>query len=144
VPQYVLNYFGKPVTPTAAFPQRTTARRPYLALNLINQASFFRCYALVDSGADDCIFPSSFAAQLGLNYLTGRHYPFGGAASGQQDAYFFDLEIDIIGISRYAVPIGFSPALEQWGHGLLGQCGFFDKFTVAFYQSENKFTLTMP
>ena len=114
------------------FPQRTSTLRPYLALNLINSFHSVRCYALIDSGADDSVFPASFAKQLGLDFAQGRHYPFGGAADGNQDAYFFDLDVEVVGITRYSASVGFSAALEKWGHGLLGQNGFFDRFPLEF------------
>jgi len=92
------------------------------------------CYALIDSGADDCIFPASFGRQLGLDIATGRHYPFGGAGSNNLAAYFFDMQLGIPGIRKsYKVAIGFTEALE--GHGLLGQNGFFDRFSVRFNQA---------
>jgi hypothetical protein len=101
----------------------------------------FKCYALIDSGADDCVFPASFAKQLGLDIAKGRHYPFGGAADGNQDAYFFDLDIEIVGITTYSASVGFSLALEKWGHGLLGQNGFFDRFPLEFDLSRGIFAL---
>lgn len=139
--RYVLKYRAIVVAPNAAFPARRTTQRPYVAIDLFNGTRSFRSYALIDSGADDCIFPASFARQLGLNYLAGRHYPFGGAGDGNQDAYFFDLELDIIDISRYAVPIGFSPSVEKFGHGVLGQNGFFDRFSLSFHLARGVFSI---
>jgi hypothetical protein len=96
----------------------------------------------VDSGADDCIFPASFGAQLGLDVPVGRHYPFGGAGGGgPQDAYFFDLQIAIQNVAKYHIPIGFTAALEDFGIGLLGQNGFFDRFRVGFNFKKGIFTL---
>lgn len=139
--RYVLKYRAIAVNPNAAFPARLATLRPYVAINLFSGTRSFRSYALIDSGADDCIFPASFAAQLGLNYLNGRLYPFGGAGGGNQDAYFFDLEMDIIGISRYPVPIGFSPSIERFGHGVLGQNGFFDHFSLGFHLARGVFSI---
>jgi hypothetical protein len=102
----------------------------------------FPCYALIDSGADDCIFPASFGRQLGLDIQTGRHYPFGGAGSVNLDAYFFDIQIAIPGIRRsYNLAVGFTEALEPQGCGLLGQNGFFDRFSVRFNHSRGIITI---
>jgi Aspartyl protease len=128
VAKFVLRYNADPINPpSAAFPQRMRTFRPRIAVVLATQVAAFPCYALVDSGADDCIFPASFGAQLGLNVYTGRHYAFGGAGGGgSQNAYFFDLQITLQNIARYRIPVGFSTALEDFGIGLLGQNGFFD------------------
>ncbi|HEY0701312.1 MAG TPA: hypothetical protein VGD60_00965 [Candidatus Acidoferrales bacterium] len=67
-----------------------------------------------------------------MDLADGRHYPFGGAADGNQDAYFFDVDIEVAGITKYSASVGFSAALEKWGHGLLGQAGFFDRFPIEF------------
>lgn len=141
---YVLNYSGPRATPSAAFPTRKSTPRPYLALNLINGNNTFKCYGLIDYGADDCIFPSSFAPTLGLQHLTGRHYPYGGAGDGKQDAYFFDLQMEIIGVTQLSLPIGFSTAMDRWGHGVLGQNGFFDQVPVSFDLRQGKFCLYLP
>lgn len=76
-----------------------------------------------------------------MNYLTGRHYPFGGAGSANQDGYFFDLQLEIIGITKYSVPLGFSPAVERYGHGVLRQNGFFDRFSIGFHLRRGTFAI---
>jgi len=91
------------------------------------------CYALIDSGADDCVFPSSFASQLGLDITTNpRKFHFGGVGSDNHIAYFFDLNVTFENVVSYKIPIGFSPALEAVGIGLLGQNGFFESFRISF------------
>ena len=86
--RYVLKYRAIAVNPNAAFPARLATLRPYVAINLFNGTRSFRSYALIDSGADDCIFPASFAAQLGLNYLNGRLYPLAVRAAGTRMLIF--------------------------------------------------------
>lgn len=104
-----------------------------LPVLLQSPTSSWRCYAIVDSGADDCIFPISFAATLALD-ITGnqRTFRFGGAGSKNQVAYFFDLNVTFGEFVSYKLPIGFSSALESAGIGLLGQNGFFENFVVSF------------
>jgi hypothetical protein len=99
---------------------------------------------VVDSGADDNVFPSSFARRLGFDLANGRHYSFGGAGGGGQDAYFFDVEIEIVGITKYSSSVGFSPAVNKWGYGLLGQNGFFDRFPLEFDLPHGIFALHVP
>jgi hypothetical protein len=81
------------------------------------------------------MFPSSYAAQIGLDLRRGRRYEFSGAGSHSQLAHFFDLRVAILSTHRpilFQTQIGFTNALEGAGIGLLGQNGFFDKFRVTF------------
>jgi hypothetical protein len=113
---------------------------------LISKGLSRSCYALVDSGADDCVFPASYAARVGLDIAQGKKYPFAGVGS-QQVAYFFDIEIALPGTPiKYAVPVGFTSALDRspFGYGLLGQNGFFDRFKISFDRAHGVFTLDAP
>jgi hypothetical protein len=108
-------------------------------LNLHSGQRSFSCYGLIDSGADDCIFPATFAGQLGFDFRLGRRYPFGGVGSRGHEAYFFDVQMEIIGVGTHTVSTGFTPALDLRGHGLLGQNGFFERFSVRFDHKKGTF-----
>jgi hypothetical protein len=112
-----------------------------LRVTLIHGGRDFSCYAIVDSGADDGMFPSAFAAQIGLELATGQPYLFSGAESRGQIAYFFDIELEIAGVQKYHLPVGFTQAMDTSRVGLLGQNGFFDRFDVFFLLRERKFIL---
>jgi hypothetical protein len=112
-----------------------------LRVTLLNGTRDFGCYAIVDSGADDCMFPGVFAAQIGLEVTSGRPYRFSGAGSRGQLAYFFDIEVEIAGALKYKLPVGFTQALDASRVGLLGQNGFFDRFNVSFLLRQRKFVL---
>jgi hypothetical protein len=107
-----------------------------------------RCpgYAVVDSGADDCIFPASYAARIGLDLTAGRRYSFTGVGPTSQEAYFFDVRITIPGTSiDYPTSVGFTSALNRNSlGGLLGQNGFFDRFKINFDRARGLFTLDVP
>lgn len=88
--------------------------------------------ALIDSGADFCIFDAELGAYLGLDIEAGEQIAFGGVQDTMPTvAYLHELEIEIGG-NRYATTIGFSYAIAEHGYGLLGQKGFFDVFTIKF------------
>jgi len=87
------------------------------------------------------MFPGLFAAQIGLDLTAGRPYSFSGAGSRGQLAYFFDIEVEIAGVLKYQLPVGFTQAMDASRVGLLGQNGFFDRFTVSFLLRERKFIL---
>jgi hypothetical protein len=141
VPRSVFKYTTANVNPTAAFPARRVTLRPYLALNLLTGSRSFSCYALIDSGADDCIFPAMFVQRLGLEFHSGRRYSFGGVGSSGQEAYFLDVDVDIVGVAMHTLSVGFSTSLDGRGHGLLGQNGFFERFSVRFDHKKGTFTI---
>ncbi len=60
--------------------------------------------------------------------------PFETAAGvgGLGLAFFHNITIDLQGVVQVQVYVGFTDGLEQWGVGLLGQSGFFDRFNVSF------------
>jgi hypothetical protein len=113
-----------------------------LPVKLHSDDAYWECRAIVDSGADDCVFPASFASRLGLDLTTNtRTFVFGGAGSKNQIAYFFDLNVTFGDFVSYKLPIGFSAALESVGIGLLGQNGFFENFFVSFDLKSGFFSL---
>lgn len=113
-----------------------------LRVKLQSHTNIWTAEAIVDSGADDCVFPASFASHLGLDIANNtRTFIFGGAGSKNQTAYFFDLNVTFEDFVSFKISIGFTPALEHVGIGLLGQNGFFENFTVSFDLSNRLFSL---
>lgn len=47
------------------------ARRPVIPIRVVGQSTFMRCNALVDTGADETLFPSAIARALGVEFETG-------------------------------------------------------------------------
>lgn len=85
--------------------------------------------ALIDSGADFCIFPIEIAQKLGMNLNNTKSIYFAGASG--------DLVLGLVG--KIALQIGeitfktkiiFADLYNK--SALLGQYGFFDKFKVKF------------
>lgn len=88
--------------------------------------------ALIDSGADFCIFDSEVGEQLGLDIHSGQKENFGGIQSaGKATAFIHEIKINIGGWD-YKTKVGFSSDIAKFGYGILGQKGFFDLFTVKF------------
>ncbi len=103
--------------------------------------------AIVDSGADSCIFPASLAAQLGINIPNQNASVFSGTANAPQIAYFETVKVSIwdmqtktftAGFDLYA---GFCETLEHVGVGLLGQDGFFSRFAVTMDRANSFFEI---
>ncbi len=127
-----------------AFPSGRVAARPILLLTLINGENRLTCYGIVDSGADYCVFPLSFALVLGLNPQTATQSDrSSGLGSYNIPTYFWPVNIDLAGITQFPVYAGFTEGLNHWGVGLLGQKGFFDRFSVCFILSQGIFELEL-
>ncbi len=93
-----------------------------------------RYLALVDSGADECIFAGEIGELIGLDVFGGREQTVSGVVAGQMRPYYVhDVEIEVGG-SRRRTAVGFMPDLAPNGHGLLGQTGFFDLFSFVKFE----------
>ncbi len=117
--------------PDAVFPNRHFVSRPVAPLMLKKNGKSLSVLALVDSGADICIFPASFAAALTISIPNRNPYRFSGTADAPQIAYFEWIEATILNIEqpqqnfRFDLHAGFCDTLEHVGLGLPGQEGFF-------------------
>jgi hypothetical protein len=98
-----------------------------------------RCIVWPDSGADHCLFPVSFALALGLDILTLKSQLTGDVGSTGNVTYYDTIEVDIGLGSPFNVHAGFTVGLEAQGIGLLGQAGFFERFTVCFSHTAKQF-----
>ncbi len=124
------------VPPNPAFPAGRIASRPVLRLALTSENKRLSCYAIVDSGADHCVFPRSFLQPLGFNALTAPIEMTTGVGSTNVPTHFVNITIDLQGAAQFPVYAGFTTGLDPVGIGLLGQSGFFDRFHLHFKLSE--------
>jgi len=137
-----------PARPDGAFPARTTIKRPILQVNLEKDGHSIQTLAMVDSGADFCLFPASMAKTLGIAVPNQNAAPFSGTADAPQIAYFETVTATIWNGNAAEAPIafelyaGFCDTLEHVGLGLLGQSGFFSRFVLDFHYSDNRFSVT--
>lgn len=115
-----------------------------LVLELAANSARLRCYAEVDSGADHCTFPLSFASQLGLDPLTNTNVASSIGVGGTTPTFYWNATMVFgtqLSIDAY---VGFTSGLEQQGIGLLGQCGFFDRVKVQFDNRSGLFYVETP
>jgi hypothetical protein len=102
-----------------------------------------RYFALLDSGADNCVFHAEVAQQLEIDVTSGEEKVFGGMGFGKVVGYFHDVDISVGGVWVPSCRVTFSYELlrdsptypgqkEGLHYGILGQEGFFDKFKVIF------------
>jgi hypothetical protein len=143
----LFSYANFVATPDGAFPTRNGLRRPVIALVLRNGERYFTTMAIVDSGSDFCIFPSSVARKLGISIPNERATLFSGTSEAPQMAFFAVVRATIWNANENEVPIdfelyaGFCDTLEHIGLGLLGQEGFFSRFVVGFDYANNSPTV---
>lgn len=97
--------------------------------------------ALIDSGADFCIFDAEIGEYLGLAVPSGMEVKFGGIQErGGAVAYLHDVSLTIGG-NLYKTRVGFSSDIAKHGYGILGQKGFFELFAVIFHYAKEEIEL---
>src|SRR5262245_38546792 len=87
--------------------------RPIIPIIVRNPATgqSIRYLALVDSGADECIFAGEIGDLIGLDVTAGRRKTLSGVVAGQTRPYYVhsvEIEVDR---SRRPVAVGFMPDL---------------------------------
>jgi hypothetical protein len=87
--------------------------------------------ALIDSGADVCFCSEDVAFWLGSRKQKKEEREFTTANSGKFKGYKETFVLMTCG-KTYDCPFYISPNLPRETPIILGQCGFFDNFTVTF------------
>ena len=141
-----------PIPPDTAFPNRDEIKRPIVALLITNGDRQTVVFCVVDSGADLCVFPASLANRLGIELSKDKASAFSGSGETTQMAYFEEIQATILPMDgpnidpnqeplTFLLYAGFCDTLEHVGMGLLGQEGFFSRFTVHFRSAESYFEI---
>lgn len=104
---------------------------PWIPINFQAHDENYEIFALVDSGADFCIFDKGVAQFLHINIESGKLLKTGGL-SGNSDVYYFDNIWMTVGGHQIKVIAGFVPGNLADGSisGILGRQGFFEYFKV--------------
>lgn len=118
------------------FPENKLTFRPVITIALQYQNAKEKFSALVDSGADACLFPKDTAEMLNIDVKSGQRAFFTGIGGGQVPFYFHEVNM-FIGEYQVKSKVGFSTSTIGTS-GILGQQGFFDNFLVSF-DCRNKF-----
>ena len=116
--------------------------RPYLPIIIINPGTEIqiKVYALIDTGADECAFPASFAPLLGHNLQAGQYKKI-STGNGVTIAYSHTNRIVIEGFSTQDVLIDFMPNLYI---PLLGVRSFLSNFLLNVDYPNKIFSLSLP
>jgi clan AA aspartic protease len=115
--------------------------RPYLPITVKNPDTNkqIQVYALIDTGADECAFPASFASLLGHNLLAGQQKKI-STGNGITIAYSHIAHIIIDEFSTEDVLIDFMPNLYI---PLLGVKSFLSNFILTIDYPNKIFSLTL-
>jgi predicted aspartyl protease len=116
--------------------------RPFLPITIINPDTQMqlKVYALVDTGADECAFPASFAPILGHNLQEGQIRRI-STGNGITITYSHMTRIMIEDFSTEDVWVDFMPNLSI---PLLGVKSFLSNFILTVDYPNKQFSLTSP
>lgn len=116
--------------------------RPFLPVRIANPDSnkSIRVYALIDTGADECALPATFASILGHNLFAGQQRKI-STGNGVTIAYGHTTRIIIEKFSTQDVLIDFMPNLNV---PLLGVRSFLSNFVLHIDYTQKVFSLKLP
>lgn len=123
-------YSKFPALPCDAFPNLKHVWRPAIPIKIIYKKNSYSYLALVDSGADSCIFHGRIGDLLKLPVKNGKVSPLYGITEGRGIVYYYNVILEIGGW-QFKSYVGFSYDLKH-PLGILGQTGFFEFFRVTF------------
>lgn len=103
--------------------------RPIISVRLHFKETFVIYDALIDSGADRCIFHAGLAEILKVP--TGKQVKFRGISGELLQGAKATIYLALLNW-KFKTEVIFSPNLGPMAHGVLGQKGFFDNFKVCF------------
>jgi hypothetical protein len=113
--------------------------RPYLPVTIINPESnkLMNVFAMLDTGADECAFPASFAAPLGHDLQSGYEKKV-STGNGITIAYGHTVNIKAFNFTAEKVIIDFMPNLYI---PLLGVKSFLSNFIVKIDYPHRSFSI---
>jgi len=116
--------------------------RPFLPITIVNPQTRreVRVYALIDTGADECAIPASFAPLLGHNLQAGQLKRI-STGNGITTAYSHTTRIIVEEFSTQDVLVDFMPNLSI---PLLGVRSFLSNFFLTVDYPNKQFSLTLP
>ncbi len=127
--------------PNFASPNKMWVSRPFIPVRLSANSKHLDVYALVDSGADTCLFHSSIGEELEIEIEEGRKEMFFGISDVPIDVYFHRIRLQIMGDSGFIeIEAGFTKSSKVGA--LLGQSGFFENYHVKFERDKERFEIT--
>jgi hypothetical protein len=126
-----------PITALRPYTEEGGFYHPRLQVSLMNNGASVSCLALVDSGADWCVFPESSLKQLGIE-KDDLPYTEVSLVSGPPIPVHLGIVTLDLGFSKYDTRVGF----HEGNLAVLGRQGFFDRWIVIFDTANKQFMVT--
>ena len=125
-------YYPVLIDPSPAFPNGYTAHRPaaFVSLRVANNRTS-EFLAVMDTGADHCMFPSDYLAVLGLDKASLPTSTVHGVGT-DDGTRFATVNLSIGQLEEWPVYASFSDHWMGQHVGFLGHFGFFNRFTTNF------------
>jgi len=120
-------------------PQRPHFRRSVVDVELIGPKRIIKTIAIVDSGADNCLFNIEYAKSIGIDIDRCEKDRTIGIEGEGRDIFMTNLEIQVENLGKVKVPVGFIDSRSVIG--LLGQTGFFDLHRIKFERDHDTFEI---
>jgi hypothetical protein len=114
-------------------------RRPVVDVEIFGLEKSISTFALLDSGADNCLFHLEYAKAIGINLDKCKKSATVGVEGGIMEIFLADVEIKVKGLEKIKVPVGFIKSNSV--NGLLGQIGFFDLNRIKFERDHGTFEI---
>jgi hypothetical protein len=110
---------------------------PLVSVRLACNKKHQKIWALIDSGADVCVFNSDIAALLNINPPTGKQFDLFGFVGGGSPAWLHQVNLTLNGYPSIDILVAFTDSIYP-ELPLLGQRGFFDNFQIRFHRYRNQ------
>lgn len=112
-------------------PNKKWISRPIIPVTLYGPKGSVNVHALLDSGADKCLFSRELGEEIGLDIKNGEAELFSGIEGGKVETYLHEIQLQFIGSNdKVDVIAGFTDACGAIA--ILGQDYFFDAFRIKF------------
>ena len=141
MPFHHFRYTYDPFSRSAAFPNGGLSRQARLDVELSFGNKTWASVSVIDSGASQCLFPTSAAKKLGIDIYKLPTSLVRGVSGEDDIAYHCPVRLTYPGVFALDVYVGFTRGLERLGFGLLGHDGFLDRVTVIFNHRLELFTI---
>jgi Aspartyl protease len=112
-------------------PDGELIRLPAIPIRLTCNKQHQDVYALIDSGAELCVFNTSMAKTLKIVVAKGDALSLSGLVGGSVPSYVHQLNLSMQGLPSVDLLVAFTET-DDPGMPILGQRGFFDNFQIRF------------
>ena len=123
-------------------PTAPARRQPLIEVELFGAKNSVKIEnALIDSGADYCLFNLQYALHIGVELKTCKTVSFTGIGGLNNPvlAYMTTLELQPKHLNKIKILIGFVDSDSV--NALLGQVGFFDEYRIRFERDHQTFEI---